>query len=186
MNPVSLPFTWERVFEEGEPRRALEETVLPAYLPRCRWFGAKARATERFRISELLTIPKDVHAPEDEPSAHLAFVRVEYSDGGAETYALPMHTMAGGEDAEELAQKSPEAVIAQLENGAILFDAIQAPNFGSRLINLLASGEAVPGEFGELAGIPGKGLPDGAANFTARVLKVEQSNSSMIFRDPFG
>lgn len=186
MNPVFLPFSPEHIFDEGEPRRALEETVLPAYLPRCRWFGAKARVPERFGIAELLTIPKNGPVTEGSPCARMAFVRVEYADGGAETYALPLHTIRDAKEAEEFAQKSPEAVVAWLEDGAVLIDAIHENQFRSGLMNLLASGEAVPGEFGEVAGIPGKVLPDGAVDFSSRVLKVEQSNSSVIYSDQSG
>ena len=183
MNSVSLPYSWEQIFDEGEPRRALEETALPAYIPRCRWFGAKARVPERFVIAELLTIPKGPRVPEGEPAARLAFVRVEYADGGTETYALPLHTIPGPNATAEFAQQHPEALIARLENGGAIFDAIHAAHFRSGLRDLLVSGEAVPGEFGEIVGIPGKGLPDGAADFPSRVLKVEQSNSSIIYSD---
>lgn len=183
MNPVSLPFSWEQIFDEGEPRLALEETVLPKYLPGCRWFGAKARTPERFTITELLTIPKPEDTPEDEPCARLAFVKVEYTDGGAETYALPLHTLPGEADPEQFVRQSPKAVIARLNDGAVLYDAIYAANFPSGLMRLLASGEAVPGEFGEVAGIPGKALPEGATRFSAKMLQVEQSNSSIIYRD---
>ena len=183
MNSVSLPYSWEQIFDEGEPRRALEETALPAYLPRCRWFGAKARVPERFVIAELLTIPKGPRVPEGEPAARLAFVRVEYADGGAETYALPLHTIPGPNATAEFAQQHPEALIARLENGGAIFDAIHAAHFRSGLRDLLVSGEAVPGEFGEIVGIPGKGLPEGAADFPSRVLKVEQSNSSIIYTE---
>src|SRR5579859_7739283 len=57
---------------------------LPAFLPEQRWFGAKARKIVSVSLADYIVIP----LPQAE--SLVALIRVEYTDGGGETYVLPL------------------------------------------------------------------------------------------------
>jgi maltose alpha-D-glucosyltransferase/alpha-amylase len=97
--------TWDEIVH-GSARQALED-VLPVYLKRCPWFQEKTRQTEAALVLE--TIP----VAYDSALAHVALIRVEYTEGESETYVLPL-AFATGADAERVRQDLSQAVIARL------------------------------------------------------------------------
>src|SRR5205085_444368 len=52
---LSLPGTWETLME-GKTRAVLERTILPRYLTRQRWFGAKSRTLETISIRDWVAV----------------------------------------------------------------------------------------------------------------------------------
>src|SRR5215211_5839825 len=79
----------------GIGRRRLEAEVLPAYVQRCRWFGGNARSPRRFEIRAVIVLG----------AVRVVFVAVEYADGTAETYQLPV-VIARGEKGTEFPSAS--------------------------------------------------------------------------------
>jgi len=156
-------------------RATFEREILPAYLPGCRWFGAKARTLREIKIVEHPTLDGDNRA-------QLWFVEVSYLDGPTETYALPV-TIASGEDARKVSQTAAHAVIARFEDGSVLHDAVWDNDFRSKLFETITHAQRKKGRSGELVGMPGKALAGDAASVATKsqVLGVEQSNSSIIF-----
>ena len=140
-----------------------ETELLPAWMPRCRWFGGKARAVREFRIARQAGLG----------GAHLLAVEVSYIEGNSETYAVPL---ALGKDAV------PESVVARLADGRVLFDATHDAEFRATFFQLMARGETN----GELHGEAGRALdamfPTGEAP-ASRALHAEQSNTSLIYGD---
>ena len=169
----------EFAFQPGEPRRWLEEAVLPGYVARCRWFGGKARDPQRFEVADLLRLPG---APE---LSRLALVRIHFRDGSADFYQLPL-AIISGRTAEQTAAEAPSAVLTAWPDGA-LCDGLYDADFRDSLVRLLRAGATVRGETGELCGTPGDALESllgsGTELPTSRVLRVEQSNSSMVCGD---
>src|SRR5688500_2106594 len=87
---MTMPrFAPERCFESGEPRRWLEEEILPGYITACRWFGGKARGPQTFEIAALMRLPQTPEA------ARLALVRVSYADGTSGLYQVPLAVAIG-------------------------------------------------------------------------------------------
>jgi maltose alpha-D-glucosyltransferase / alpha-amylase len=158
-------------------RAEFERNILPNYLPTCRWFGAKARTLRDMRIVEHPSLGLDGKR------AQFWFVEVNYLDGPTETYALPV-TIASGEAAKNI---PPNAVIAKLNDGAILYDAVWDNAFREQLFGTIARGQRAQGRNGELVGAPGKALIDNGTPTTptSQVLGAEQSNSSMLFENKF-
>jgi maltose alpha-D-glucosyltransferase/alpha-amylase len=187
---AQLPFLtaggrWDGILR-GRNKMGLER-ILPAYLRTCRWFGGKGRGIRTVAIGEVLPIM------DDQVPAFLTLVRVDYSDGDAETYALPL-MFAQGERAEKLLQDHPHAAIARLvfkdrEEEGILFDALVDEGFAESLLVGIArhrrregtAGELVASRTQEFKAIRGPG--EGRLN--SSVLKAEQSNSSILFGDRF-
>ena len=161
-----------QVFAPGKIRALLENEVLPGYIPRCRWFGGKAREPRGYNVREAVAVSS---APD---AARLFLVEIDYATGAPDTYLLPLQT-ATGERAEVLARETPNASVARFREGGVLFDAVHDADFRAALYALLATGGVVRSEAGEIAGVAGGGLGESAPE--SRVLAVEQSNSSIIY-----
>ncbi|HEX9137579.1 MAG TPA: hypothetical protein VF905_11650, partial [Nitrospirota bacterium] len=113
---------WLHLFE----RETVESLMgtLSSVLRTRRWFGGKGRRIEAARIVESIAIPFS------STTTMLLLIRVEYGDGGFETYTLPL-TAAFGEEAERIQQDFPQAVIAPVavqrndwEETGLLYDAL--------------------------------------------------------------
>ncbi|HEX8296797.1 MAG TPA: putative maltokinase [Chthoniobacteraceae bacterium] len=158
--------------EQGPAREKFEQEILPTYVQRCRWFGGKARSPRIFRIQDALPLGE----------SWIVFLKVEYADASAETYQLLLETGAG-EIARQIQSESPEAVIAvSSTGGTIIFDALYGDSARDALRRLMTSSGKLPGRRGELLGISGAVLTE-AGEVSSRLLKVEQSNSSIIYGD---
>ena len=168
----------------GEARTKLERT-LPDYLPHCRWFRAKARSIKSARVTDALTMS------EEPGGAQLALISVEYANSEPETYLLPL-AIASGDRSRELRSRWPERVIAEVtgtvrDGDGILYDAVVDPYFLTALFEMIsrrrhhrsAAGEILAQTtqaFNQLRGPADSALEP-------RVLKVEQSNNSIVFGD---
>lgn len=169
-------FAPERLFDSGEPRRWLEQEILPGYITASRWFGGKARAPRTFELAALLLLPG---APQ---RSRLGLVRVHYADGASTLHQLPLAFASDTSETQTLAG-IPGAVIAQLPQG-ILYDALHDATFRETYLDLIVRGATVRCGNHELAGVPGSAapqLPDSDGPPRSRVLNVEQSNSSIIY-----
>ncbi len=176
---------WDGVLQ-GRNKAALER-LLPAYIKARRWFGGKARGIRTMIIGEVLPIM------DDQLPAFLTLVRVDYSDGDAETYALPL-TYAQGERAEKVWRDHSPAAIARLvfkdrEDEGILFDAFVDEGFAESLLVGIARHRRREGMGGDLVASRThafkqiRGLGEG--RLSSSVLKAEQSNTSILFGDRF-
>ncbi len=175
-------------FLRGETRQHLQR-LLPAYLRQCRWFRSKTRPITAVRITEAMPMAEGPAVPQ------LTLLNVEYSNSEPETYLLPL-AIATGDRARDIRSRWPQQVIAEVassrSNGdgdGILFDAAVDPDFLSTLLEIIAKrrrhrgsvGELVPGTtqaFHQLRGDPNTPLEP-------RVLKAEQSNTSIVYGDRF-
>jgi maltose alpha-D-glucosyltransferase/alpha-amylase len=166
-------------------RNALE-LLLPAYLPRCRWFRSKARAIGSVRIEDMLTLDDNLE---------VAFLNVTYPSGDAEMYVMPLST-AFGEAAQEARTKYASQVIAAVTRAnheqrseGVLLDATVNPNFAEAVLETLQRNrriktqnrEITPAQtnsFRRLTAMEG-GAPE------PHLLKAEQSNTTIVFGDRF-
>jgi trehalose synthase-fused probable maltokinase len=153
----------------GIGRRRLETEVLPAYVQRCRWFGGKARAPQRFEVREVIALG----------AVRMVFVAVEYADGMAESYQLPLMIARG-----DLAGELPSAALLARGPDAALCDALHNEASRAAIFRVMACGVESPGAHGKLRGVRGAVL-DPAAESASRLLKVEQSNSAVIYGNRF-
>jgi len=176
----------------AQTRQALRR-ILPEYLPRCRWFRSKARTIKSADIANLVPLS------EGEGALYIAFVSVEYTNAEPETYVLPL-AIASGQHARDIRAGWPAHVIADVAfpahstNGAsanasedgVLFDATVDPQFGREMIALIerARRGKGPDEFvahatGAFRALHHGELPE------PKVMKAEQSNTSIMFGDRF-
>ena len=97
---------WDSVLD-GSARTILERQSLALFLQRQRWFGGKARQITRARFADWTTLRRGAHP------AFLTIVDVQYSDGGAEQYVLPL-AMSSGADAEAIERQNPSAIVSRV------------------------------------------------------------------------
>jgi maltose alpha-D-glucosyltransferase/alpha-amylase len=176
---------WDAIFYDG--RQARLEQALPDFMRPRRWFGAKARKIKGVSIADTIMLPFN----DDTSTAYLALAQVQYTEGSAETYLLPM-AYTEGERAQQLLADSRHAVIARLRVGAapepgVLYDPLVDRGFCLALRELISGRRRLRGERGgELVGTPTKALRGlthglGDANLEPIPIRAEQSNSSINF-----
>jgi len=161
------------------------EAVLPDYLKHQNWFGGRSRTIKSLALKETLSVPLAADA-----AACLTFLQVEYVEGNADLYALPL-AFATEDEAGRLRQNFPQLIIAGLDitgrgQSGVLYDALGNPAFGQALLKLILHRQRLRNEHGEVEGlrlpalrrILGEAAPPEPALF-----KAEQDNSSLIFGD---
>ena len=125
---------WRELF--AGPGLSLLHELLPAYVARQRWFGAKSRSISSVRIANWVGLPET-------PSAAIVLLAISYSDappGAApEIYQLPL-ALTTGPDVDAVRAAAPAAVLASLttaEGPALLHDATAREDFRQALLALI-------------------------------------------------
>lgn len=157
--------------------------LITSYLTRCRWFGGKARQIKAATITEVIPFPYDAAV------AYFILARVGYVEGEPETYVLPL-AVAFGEQASRVQAESPQAVVAQLqgpEQEGLLYEAVGDSSFHQALLESIARRRHFKGSGGELMAKPTEVFRHIQRLMKPRtpsaILKVEQSNTSIVFGD---
>jgi len=174
-----LAESWQSVLE-GFGRSQLE-ALLPEYLARQRWFGAKARRIRATRIADWGELPGS--------AAVLALAEVQYESGDPDTYLLPLAT-AYGADADRLRQNASNAILSPVvshRGRGLLHDATLDDLACSALLALIETGGQAAWRHGTIRGLPGTALPAlcGAPDtqLAPARMSAEQSNTSLIYGD---
>jgi maltose alpha-D-glucosyltransferase/alpha-amylase len=152
---------------------------LANYIRNCRWFRSKARPVLSVALLDLVNFP-------GEGLGHLLIIGFNYAEGPRDLYALPVR-VASGEEARTIEVEYPATVIARVgQSGDLMVDATSSQTFQRILLDIVAAGRTLAGRLGRL--VPNKstlltdavksGLPQ-----VSRILKVEQSNSSIVYDD---
>jgi maltose alpha-D-glucosyltransferase/alpha-amylase len=170
---------WTQILEKNT-RAKLERHVLPDYLKSQRWFGGKARTIRKTTIVE--------HRAMDQKKSSLVLnVKVEYTVGSAETYVLPVAFASNDHLDEQIHEpKSVMAIIQVGDRKGILYDGIYNEGFRASLLSLIVQNRKISAEHGEIVSTVSKKLGrwfKSLAIEQSRVLKAEQSNSSILYDD---
>src|ERR1043166_8109344 len=139
----------------GEARRKIVEQ-LPEFLLKQRWFGAKARKIRSALVLDVVAMG----------AAALLVIGVEYEEGMAERYAVPVKREGAAD-------------------GCGLQDAMGDGEFLATLLECVKGEREFRGERGSLRGVQTKRFRefDSASMGEARLIQGEQSNSSVIYGD---
>jgi maltose alpha-D-glucosyltransferase/alpha-amylase len=131
----------------GPGLRALDR-LLPGHLRRRVWFRPRDRVIRMARVSEVVPLPQA------EPACALTAVRVDYLNGDAEHYLLPL-ALAPESAARQVLDASPSTAVARVEGAfdGVLYDAHRDPGFAAALFALLADQRQLPSRHGTLAGL---------------------------------
>jgi maltose alpha-D-glucosyltransferase / alpha-amylase len=113
------------------PGFSLIQDLLPAYLVRQRWFGAKSRSISTVRILDAVDLPNI-------PAA-IVFIRITYTEGDPDTYQLPL-ALTTGSDVDTIRANAPASILASLttaDGPAILHDATAREDVRQYLLTLI-------------------------------------------------
>ena len=114
------------------PGLSLLQKLLPAYLVRQRWFGAKSRTISSVRILDWVELPAI-------PAA-IVFIEITFSsDSPPDTYQLPL-ALTTGPEADAIRSSAPASILASLTtaNGpAILHDATAREDVRQAFLTLI-------------------------------------------------
>lgn len=172
---------WQQLFE-GTGVEDLEE-ALPALLRTRRWFGGKARKISAVQIVDSILIPSD-------STARLLLIRMTYTDGGTETYTLPL-AAAFGEEANRIRRDFPQAVIAPLvvrkpqsEDSGLLYDALWNRDLAFAFLRGIGQNSQFSGIDGSITAKSTTAFADlvpPLSELEPVVMGAEQSNTSIAF-----
>ncbi|MEZ4599237.1 MAG: maltose alpha-D-glucosyltransferase [Syntrophotaleaceae bacterium] len=173
---------WTAVFK-GKIRERFEE-LLAAWLPGCRWFRSKARMISKVTLLDSIPLFKTGLSP------RLVLFRVNYTEGTPEFYLLPL-AWARDASVRNLFTEFPYARIGALQVGeepGSLLDALYQEEVREALLKMIAGSRKLKGEAGEL--ICRRRAAFSSADLrqdplSSRVLKTEQSNSSILYGEHF-
>ena len=173
---------WESMFEEGN--KAALEAILPRFLRARRWFGGKARPIQSAEIVDVVPIH---HAS---PTAYVALVQVEYTEGDPETYVLLLAFASAEAEAAAVEQHEPRAVMARLktlDGTGILYSALADRSFAEALLEAVARRRRFKGTEGNILALPTATFNSIREPMTeplnASVMRAEQSNTSIVYGD---
>jgi maltose alpha-D-glucosyltransferase/alpha-amylase len=113
------------------PGLSLIQELLPAYLVRQRWFGAKSRTITSVRIPDWVELPST-------PAA-LVFIEVSYAESDPDIYQFPL-ALTSGPDAEAVRANAPASILVSLTTGngpAILHDATAREDVRQALLTII-------------------------------------------------
>ena len=161
----------------GAARSGLER-LLARYIVKQRWFRSKARVIRDVDVFDIV----DVEVAGRE--AVLCVIRVEYADGEPENYVLPL-IRASAERAARLGAR-PIFQLRAATTDEMVIDAAFDPDFSCALLEDMANRQRMKGSEGELRAIPLPLLRElGYHDVQPRVLRAEQSNTSIAFGDRY-
>jgi maltose alpha-D-glucosyltransferase / alpha-amylase len=178
--------SWTSWLANGGQR--LLEAALVEWLPRQRWFGAKARTIDSARVVRWADVPL---GPHDVPALML-HVAVRYGGGDCDVYQVPVALSTGG-DAEKTVAGMPEAVLLRLEAArdvTVLHEATVREDVRQALLGLIARNVTLPMHRAEAVALHAGRIEARAfstlaatAQEASRIGASEQSNTSVLYGD---
>ncbi|MCU7495221.1 MAG: maltose alpha-D-glucosyltransferase [Ignavibacteria bacterium] len=170
---------------EGEAKLYFEKKILPAYVKTCRWYGGKARQLQNITVKENIAIPVNG------TSAYLLILQVNYAAGAPENYVLTVAYIREKE-ADKLIKDCPQSIISRArmgEEGGFIYDAIYSEEIRNQFLQMIQKRKKVRGGDGVLSAERSKNFNklSGGTELPShsRVLKAEQSNSSVLYGETF-
>ena len=156
--------------------------ILPSYFRKCRWFAGKGRPIRSANIIDGIQCSKNRYSP------CLLLVEVVYVGTKRETYLLPI-SFAQGPHAHEISQKEPQSIIcdAQLADAeGVIYDGVYNEQFRDDLLGIMTARRGLRSHHEKLVNIRSRkfrGLEK--QHFESRVLKGEQSNTSIFYEQSY-
>ncbi|HEY0193054.1 MAG TPA: maltose alpha-D-glucosyltransferase, partial [Kofleriaceae bacterium] len=178
--------SWTALLEPA--RRTQLAKVLLEYVTQRRWFRSKARTRKNVAITDVLMFDANARYA-------IVLLNIEYDQGAAETYVLPVLYAEEAAQANE-ASRTAGQMIARVdltdvaERGTVhgvLYDALCSDAFNTALLGAMTSGTGATGRAGKLAGSAFPALQEVASDvaLTPRATAVDQSNSGVVYGDKF-
>ena len=181
---INVKKQWREILE-GDTKIYLEKKILPKYIKTCRWYGGKARQLKNILIRENILIPVNGDF------ASVLIIEANYVTGSPENYIL---TIAYTPEARggKMIKDAPQSIIARVnigEENGFLYDAIYGEDVRNQFLQMVLKKKKIKGNHGTLIANKSKNfnklLNGTELPIPSRVLKAEQSNSSVLYGQTF-
>ena len=155
--------------------------LLPEYLSKQRWFGAKSRTIRDVSLLDWMQLPGH--------NAALAVLEIAYDSGTSDLYQLPL-AVTLNDEAETIRTNAPSSILATLTTSdgiAVLHDATAYEDVRQTLLKLIEDDITLAthggSSSGSLSGSHSIAFAEarGAGPLPARVGSAEQSNTSILY-----
>lgn len=170
---------------EGKIRERFEKKILLKYLKHSRWFGGKGRKIHDVNIYERIPIIKE------NLNGDFIIVKVNYDTGDPDLYNIPI-VYCSGSDTNMVHEHYPEMVIAETligEEKGIIYDGFCNTKIHEIILDIIHKRKKLKGSIGEITGSPNRNLKkkieEQELPIESSMLKAEQSNSSILYKDVF-
>jgi maltose alpha-D-glucosyltransferase/alpha-amylase len=188
-----MPHGWADLFGRHNLPQ-LERDVIPAFLPRQRWFAAKDRKLEAAWVLAHGELPAAPEAGSDATGTFLIqIVQAQLAGDEPQIYMLPLAAVWGPAGSEQRQNLLPASLaeLRQSRREGALVDALMVDDFGLALFEAIQreanlplrnGGGGTPGEL-RFRHTPLFAEAPPPERAVARRLGTEQSNSSVLFED---
>lgn len=173
--------SWEKIFNNYNEVRVFERKLLQPFMKKCRWFGGKAKNISKVGVHKV--IPLKV-----EGNMHfLTIIEVHYVQRLPELYFLPM-TFVQNETIFDRIEYTPQSVVCRAEiqgQSGFVIDSSYDRSFRDYLFASMARESTLKDDGGTLefhSGVYTKLDPE---KVESKILKAEQSNTSIIYNDQY-
>ncbi len=166
-------------------KEALEDSVLAGYMRGSRWYREKSEKVRKVEIADILPMGTA------EDRTWVLFVRIDFTGRASQIYLLPL-SLAFKEEGERIREEFPGGIVAFAKTrdaDGVVYEGTYNETFRSELLKIFLSRKKYRGKAGEILPYRGKQLKSMAGELEgtapSRVLKVEQSNTSILYKDVF-
>ena len=177
---------WEPFLDHYSSKRKFLKNALPNYLKSCRWFAGKSRGIVSLDIDRY---PSVSVGENQNQTVFFTQVDVRYTDGLPETYSLPIAFVTDAAAIIQYLKTKPNAVLCYFKTPTkegILIDALFEENCRTKIFEMIKTDVSVSDTEGVLRFESGSVLQNFKyEKIESDVLKVEQSNTSIIYNDQF-
>jgi len=180
---ISVLDSWDEVLQ-GKGQHSLE-LILPDHLKLRRWFGAKGR------VIQLVEILDSIPVPNKNPLAYMLIIRVRYTEGQPEIYCLPVSFIpkSGDSTPPDLPAAIASLKLKEMGTEGWLMDAMSNPGFARLLAESIPQGRSFQGRAGQISTNGTRASTRikkiSLENLEIRMMKTEQTNSSIAYGDQF-
>ena len=162
---------------EAEPRRLIEQEILPPYLARRRWFAAKDRKLRRIAIARADILRGRV-------GDFVSFEVAVTLDDREDRYFLPVGIVWDDQSPGVLVHQLALARVRHHRRTGTLTDAFAVDALPPAVLTSLAAGQSAPLADGELRwSATSQSIPPVPPDIEIQRLSAEQSNTSLILGD---
>jgi maltose alpha-D-glucosyltransferase / alpha-amylase len=173
--------SWERLFGNYNEMRVLERKVLQPFMKKCRWFGGKAKVISKMGIHKV--IPVKVEGE----THYLTIIQVDYVQRLPELYFLPM-CFVPADNLFDKADFIPQSVICRAEiqeKSGFIMDSSYSKSFRDFLFASMDKKLRLKDDEGTLEFNSSVYVKLNAEKIDSKILKAEQSNTSIIYNDQY-
>ena len=173
--------SWEKIFNNYNEIRIFERKILQPFMKKCRWFGGKAKIISKIGVSKVMPLKV-------EGNMHfITILEVHYVQRLPELYFLPM-TFVASDNIFDRIEYTPQSVICRAEiqgQTGFVIDSSYDRSFRDYLFESMSRETRLKEEAGVLEFHAGLYVKLDADKVESKILKAEQSNTSIIYNDKY-